>query len=170
MPSEDTVAALTSLFRITVSLQLVINVRIVSFLIDRRRCSDCSYRDEPGSLLSRLFALRAKSHHFQGMVAHFAGFYDQHQFNCGAFVISTHSGDRVQLVGRLVGMSAQAGPDTGEIRSDVTSVGQRSSPWTCNSVKVEVTFHLECKLHFPSAQLMLRQMHLTKVCESIEAK
>ena len=53
---------------------------------------------------------------------------------------------------------------------DVTSVGQRSSPWTCNSVEVETKFHLECKLHFPSAQLMLRQMHLTKVFESVEAK
>ena len=53
---------------------------------------------------------------------------------------------------------------------DVTSVGQRSSPWTCNSVKVEIKFHLECKLHFPSAQLMLRQMHLRKVFESIETK
>ena len=40
---------------------------------------------------------------------------------------------------------------------DVTSIGQRSSPWTCNSVKVEIKFHLECKLHFPSAQLMLRK-------------
>ena len=111
---------------------------------------------------------------------------------------------------------------------DVTSVGRRSSPWTCNSVgcghrlflfspnrarpkaewgvwrerlrvartrlparpsvsliwrekeetvpqssksvKVEIKFHLECKLHFPSAQLMLRQMHCTNVSESIEAK
>ena len=53
---------------------------------------------------------------------------------------------------------------------DVTSVGQRSSPWTCNSMKVEIKFHLERKLHFPSAQLMLRLMHLTKVFESIEAK
>ena len=53
---------------------------------------------------------------------------------------------------------------------DVTSVCQRSSPWTCNSVKVEIKFHLDCKLHFPSAQLMLRQLYLTKVFESIEAK
>ena len=53
---------------------------------------------------------------------------------------------------------------------DVTSVGQLSLPWTYNSVKVEIKFHLECKLHFLSAQLMLRQMHLTKVVESIEAK
>ena len=30
-------------------------------------------------------------------------------------------------------------------------------------VKVEIKFHLECKLHFPSAQLMLRQMHLRNV-------
>ena len=36
----------------------------------------------------------------------------------------------------------------------------------CNSVKVEIKFHLECKLHFPSAQ----PMHLTKLSESIEAK
>ena len=34
---------------------------------------------------------------------------------------------------------------------NVISVGQRSSQWTCNSVKVEIKFHLECKLHFPSA-------------------
>ena len=33
---------------------------------------------------------------------------------------------------------------------DVTSVGQRSSPWPlCNSVKVETKFYLECKLCFP---------------------
>ena len=37
---------------------------------------------------------------------------------------------------------------------DVTSVGQRSSPWTCNPVKVEVKFHLECKLRSSCAQLM----------------
>ena len=53
---------------------------------------------------------------------------------------------------------------------DVISIGQRSSPWTWNSVKVESKFHLECKLHLPSAQLLLRQMHLTNVSESIEAK
>ena len=35
---------------------------------------------------------------------------------------------------------------------DVTSVGQRSSPWTCNSVKVEMRFRLECKLHFLCAE------------------
>ena len=34
----------------------------------------------------------------------------------------------------------------------------------------EIKFHLDCKLHFPSAQLMLRQMHLTNVSENIEAK
>ena len=60
--------------------------------------------------------------------------------------------------------------DTAEYVFDVTSVGQCSSPWTCNSVKVEIKFHLECKLHFPSVQLILRQIHLTKVFESIEAK
>ena len=53
---------------------------------------------------------------------------------------------------------------------DVTSVGHRSSPWTCNSVKVRIKFNLQCKLHFPSTQLMLRQMHFTNVSESIEAK
>ena len=37
---------------------------------------------------------------------------------------------------------------------DVTSVGQRSSPWLCNSVKVEIKFHLECKLRFPRARLL----------------
>ena len=36
--------------------------------------------------------------------------------------------------------------------------------------KVEITLHFECKLHFPSAQLMLRQMHLANVSESIEVK
>ena len=36
---------------------------------------------------------------------------------------------------------------------DVTAIGQRS-----------------CKLHFASAQFMLRQLHLTNVSESIEAK
>ena len=61
--------------------------------------------------------------------------------------------------------------DTAEIRIfDVTSVGQRLTPWTCNSVKVEIKFHLECELHCPCAQLMLRQMHLTNASESIEAK
>ena len=51
----------------------------------------------------------------------------------------------------------------------VTSIGQRSSPCTCNSVKVEMKSHLECKLHFPSAQPMLRQMNLTNVSEGIVA-
>ena len=53
---------------------------------------------------------------------------------------------------------------------DITSIGQRLSPWPCNSVEVEMKFHLECKLHFPCAQLMLRQTHFTNVPESIEAK
>ena len=39
-----------------------------------------------------------------------------------------------------------------------------------NSLKVEIKFHLECKLHFPSAQLMWRQVCLAKVSESIEDK
>ena len=50
------------------------------------------------------------------------------------------------------------------------SIGQRSSPWPYNSVEVEMKFHLECKIHFPSSQLMLRKMHSTNVSESIEAK
>ena len=29
---------------------------------------------------------------------------------------------------------------------NVTSLGERSSPWTCNSMKDEIKFHLECKL------------------------
>ena len=59
-------------------------------------------------------------------------------------------------------------PDIAEIVFYVTSVGQRSSPWTCNSVKVKVKFQVKCKLHFPSAQVMLRQMHLTDASESID--
>ena len=27
------------------------------------------------------------------------------------------------------------------------------TPWTCNLVKAEIKFHLECTLHYPSAQL-----------------
>ena len=47
---------------------------------------------------------------------------------------------------------------------DVTSNGQRSSPWSCNSVNVEIKFHLEqCRLRFPCAQLVLRQMYLTNL-------
>ena len=42
---------------------------------------------------------------------------------------------------------------------EVTSVGQRSSPWTCKLTESQYKFHLECKLHLPSAQLMLRQIH-----------
>ena len=41
---------------------------------------------------------------------------------------------------------------------------------TCNSVKDEIKFHLECQLHFPSAQLMLRQMHLTNICETLNKR
>ena len=57
--------------------------------------------------------------------------------------------------------------------SDVTSVGQRSSPWPCNSMKensfllfffaflvnVDIKCHLRCNVRFPYAQRMLRQMH-----------
>ena len=57
----------------------------------------------------------------------------------------------------------------GNMLFDVTSVGQRSSLWTCNSVKVQIKFHLECKLCFPCAQFMLRQMHWSNLSVSIEA-
>ena len=40
----------------------------------------------------------------------------------------------------------------------------RSCVTQWNSVK----FHLECKLHFPCAHLMLQQIHLTNVSESTE--
>ena len=36
---------------------------------------------------------------------------------------------------------------------EVTSVDQRSLPWTRNMVKVEKKLHLECKLRFPCGQL-----------------
>ena len=35
-------------------------------------------------------------------------------------------------------------------------------PWTCiNPVKIEIKFHIDCKLCFPCTQFMLRQMHWT---------
>ena len=37
---------------------------------------------------------------------------------------------------------------------DVNSIGQRSSPWTCYSVEVEMKFHVECKHRFPWARLI----------------
>ena len=42
--------------------------------------------------------------------------------------------------------------------------------WPCNSMKVDIKFHLECKLRFPFAQLLLRQIHLTNLSVSIDAK
>ena len=42
---------------------------------------------------------------------------------------------------------------------DATSVDQRLLPCPRNSVEVEIKFHLECKLRYPGAQPMLRQMH-----------
>ena len=50
---------------------------------------------------------------------------------------------------------------------DVTSVGQRSSPW--DSVN-ERQFHLECTCRFPCAQRMMRQIHwrLTNVKTSYQ--
>ena len=41
---------------------------------------------------------------------------------------------------------------------DVTSIDQRLSPWARNSVKVEITFHLECKLRFPCGQLTVKRL------------
>ena len=38
------------------------------------------------------------------------------------------------------------------------------------TAKVEINVLLECKLHCPSAQLMLRRLHSTNLSESIEAK
>ena len=38
------------------------------------------------------------------------------------------------------------------------------------TAKVEINFLLECKIHCPSAQLMLRQLHSTNLSERIEAK
>ena len=73
-------------------------------------------------------------------------------------------------VNELIGPNSPT-DDTAEIVAfDVTSIVQRSSPWPCNSVEVEMKFHLECKFHFSCAQLMLRQMHFANVSESIEAK
>ena len=47
---------------------------------------------------------------------------------------------------------------------DVTSVGQRSSPWSYDSVKIEIKFLFECKLRFSLAQFTLRQTHRT-ICK-----
>ena len=52
---------------------------------------------------------------------------------------------------------------------DVTSIGRRSSPWTCNSESRDKCSP-RVKLHCPSAQLMLRRLHSTNLSESIEAK
>ena len=50
------------------------------------------------------------------------------------------------------------GCDTAEICIWRHSVGQRSSPWLFESVKVEIKFLLERKLHFPCAQYRFRQL------------
>ena len=51
--------------------------------------------------------------------------------------------------------------DTAEIRI------WRHFRWSAfDAVKIEMKFHFECKLHFPSARLMLSQMHWTSVSES----
>ena len=50
---------------------------------------------------------------------------------------------------------------------DVTSVGQRSSPWQCNSVKVEVKFHLESEICFVCAQVILLRLMQTTVEQGI---
>ena len=55
--------------------------------------------------------------------------------------------------------------------SDVTSTGQRSSPSPCNSMKVGINFHVECKRRFLCAQLdMPRQMCSKNLSVSIETK
>ena len=54
--------------------------------------------------------------------------------------------------------------------AEITYLTSLPWSWTCDSVKVEIKLHVECKLHFPCAQLMLRQMHSTNLSESIDAK
>ena len=53
---------------------------------------------------------------------------------------------------------------------DVTSAGQRASPWQRNSVKVEMDCYVECKLRFSCAQFRLWQMHWTNLLVCIEAE
>ena len=50
---------------------------------------------------------------------------------------------------------------------DVTSDGQRSSPWPC---KLEITFRIDHKLHFLGAQFRLGRTHWTNLSVTIEAK
>ena len=47
-------------------------------------------------------------------------------------------------------------------RKYVFDVGQRSSPWTWNLVKVGIKFYLGCKLHFPCTQFMLRLLTINR--------
>ena len=47
---------------------------------------------------------------------------------------------------------------------EVTSIDQRSSSWTCNSVNFSMKFYLELKLHFPLAQLRSREMEVSRLC------
>ena len=53
---------------------------------------------------------------------------------------------------------------------DVTSLGQRSSPWLYKSVKVKMKLYRKHKLRFSCAQFGLRQMYPTSFSVSIEAK
>ena len=46
---------------------------------------------------------------------------------------------------------------------EVTSIDQRSSSWTCNSVNFSMKFYLELKLHFPLAQLRSREMEVSRL-------
>ena len=62
-------------------------------------------------------------------------------------------------------------PTPRKYASDVTSTGQRSSPSPCNSMKVGINFHVECKRRFLCAQLdMPRQMCSKNLSVSIETK
>ena len=57
--------------------------------------------------------------------------------------------------------------DTAEYVFDVTSIGQRSLPWTCNSVKNHEKIHLECKLHFSQCTTYVAYKHSTNASECI---
>ena len=57
-------------------------------------------------------------------------------------------------------------PQTGPDGSDTAEI----RIWTRKLSESRDKFHLECKLHFLSAQLILRQIYLRTVSASIEAK
>ena len=82
--------------------------------------------------------------------------YPDHQALCQKTFAAAGNEKQVQKsqVASIYIRSSAGGATPRKYVFDVTSVGQRSSPWTCNSVKVDIKFHLECKLHFPSAQFV----------------